>query len=252
MSRTMQKPWFTCVRPNPTARLRLFCFPYAGGGPTVYHRWGQVLPPSIEVLSLGLPGRPPRLGERLLTDMTQIVAAALPEILARADKPMALFGHSMGAIIAFELARRLQGEPGVRLVHLCVSGRGAPQVPPVRKPIHQLPEPEFREAIRDLNGTPTEVLANQELMQLVLPALRADFEVCETYAYQPGPRLDCPVTAYAGQQDPELRPGSVDAWAELTSRNFSARKFPGDHFFLQTAQSALLQTLTSELYQYIQ
>jgi medium-chain acyl-[acyl-carrier-protein] hydrolase len=154
-----------------------------------------------------------------------------------------------GGLVSFELARALRRQHGQGPVHLFVSGRGAPQIPSEEPPLHALPEPEFINELRRLNGTPGEVLEHEELMQLLLPILRADFAVCETYHYEPAPPLDCPITAFGGLQDEDVTLAQIAAWREQTRAAFSAHLLPGDHFFLHTAQSLLLQILSQELNQ---
>jgi medium-chain acyl-[acyl-carrier-protein] hydrolase len=155
----------------------------------------------------------------------------------------------MGGLIGFELARLLRREYGLNPVHLFVSGRRAPQIPDSDPPIHALPDFEFLEELRHFNGTPEAVLENTELMQLLLPVLRADFAVIETYVYTPGPALDCSITAFGGLQDCEVRCDRLEAWREQTNASFSLQMLPGDHFFLNSAQPLLLQALSRELHQ---
>jgi medium-chain acyl-[acyl-carrier-protein] hydrolase len=157
----------------------------------------------------------------------------------------------MGGLVSFELARLLRKNYGKSPVHLFVSGNGAPQVPDPDPPIYALPEPEFLEELRRLNGTPEAVLENAELMQLLLPAIRADFAVIETYAYTPESPLDCPITAFGGLQDREVSYDDLKAWQEQTNAAFSLHMLPGDHFFLQSAQPLLLQLLSKKLYPHI-
>jgi medium-chain acyl-[acyl-carrier-protein] hydrolase len=185
--------------------------------------------------------------EKPFKRMPALVSAltdALPPLL---DKPFAFFGHSMGAWIGFELARCLQSKHGIEPQHLFVSGAGAPRVPSRELPLHALPEAEFIEALEGLNGTPKELLESEELMQLMLPILRADFAVCETYTYRNGSLLNCPITAFGGLQDRRLYRSDIKAWSEETNSTFSMHMFPGDHFFLHTAATLLLPLLHAEL-----
>src|SRR5262249_55388812 len=152
----------------------------------------------------------------------------------------AFFGHSMGAMISFELARYLRRKHRLSPHHLFVSGRRAPQIPMTEAPSYNLPESGFYEKLRLLNGTPTEVLEQPELMELVLPMLRADFSVVETYAYTTDAPLDCPVTAFGGLQDHRVERGMLEAWREQTTSTFTLRMLPGDHFFLNIEQTLLL------------
>ncbi|MEM7769705.1 MAG: thioesterase II family protein [Cyanobacteria bacterium P01_A01_bin.37] len=241
--------WVTCPQPNPNASLRLFCFPYAGGSAFTFRSWAAQLPATIELYPIELPGRGLRIREKPLPRMLSLVQTIAPFLLPYLDKPFAFFGHSMGALVSFELARLLHKEYKCSPSHLFVSGRRAPQVPDPDPPIHTLPNSEFLQELRRLNGTPEAVLQNDELMQLLLPTLRADFAVLETYVYTPQPLLDYPITAFGGLQDPEVCCEVLEAWRDQTRAAFSLHMFPGDHFFLHTAQSLLLQSLNQTLIQ---
>jgi medium-chain acyl-[acyl-carrier-protein] hydrolase len=179
--------------------------------------------------------------------MPALVSALTDELLPLFDKPFAFFGHSMGAWISFEVARRLQSKHAVEPRHLFVSGAGAPQVPSRESPLYDLPEAELLKALKRLNGTPKELLESGDLMQLLLPTLRADFEICETYACRNGSILNCPITVFGGQRDQRLRQSDLKAWRAQTTSSFSIHMFPGDHFFLHTAEPLLLQLLSAEL-----
>lgn len=239
--------WVICPRPNPQAKLRLFCFHHAGGGALGFRRWSDGLPPDVEVCSVELPGHGMRLMEPAFTRLEPLLEALENALLPSLTKPFAFFGHSMGSLVSFELARLLRSDRSLTPLHLFVSGRRAPQIPDPDPPIHALPEPEFLEELRRLNGTPEAVLENAELMQLLLPTLRADFAILETYAYIPKPPLDCPITALGGLQDEEATAEDLEAWREQTNAAFSVQMFPGDHFFVHSAQPLLLQFLSSHL-----
>ena len=242
--------WVKCPKPKPQANLRLFCFPYAGGSTLGFHTWPDSLPPTVEVCLVELPGRGTRLMESPFTRMSLLVQGIAQALFPYLDKPFAFFGHSMGGLVSFELARLLSSEYGCSPVHLFVSGRRAPQIPELeRATIYTLPEPEFLEELCRLNGTPKAVLENTELMQLLLPALRADFAVVETYVYTPKPTLDCPITAFGGLQDCEVSYDYLEAWREQTNASFSLQMLPGDHFFVYSAQPLLLQALSRKLHQ---
>lgn len=243
----MTNPWIYCRRPRPEARLRLFCFPYAGGGAPVFHSWPGELPPTIEACVIQLPGRGTRLMEKPYRRMDSLVKALAGAVAPLLDKPFAFFGHSMGAWIGFELARRLRRKHGTEPRHLFVSGASAPHLPQRDLPLRDLPEQEFVEALRHLNGTPKEILENDELMRLIAPTLRADFAVCETYAYVRRPPLGCPITAFGGLKDRRLRPSDIEAWRAETTGQFSVQMFPGDHFFIHNAGQPFFKRLSKEL-----
>jgi medium-chain acyl-[acyl-carrier-protein] hydrolase len=243
--------WLVRLKLNPRASLHLFCFPYGGGGASIFRSWPDSLPTSIEVCPVQLPGRESRLREEPFAQVSSLVRAIAKALLLYLDRPFAFFGHSMGALIGFELSRQLRREHGLKLVHLFVSGCRAPQLPDPDPPTYDLPEPKFLEELRRLNGTPKEVLKHPELMQLMLPLLRADFEAVQTYAYSPAPPLDCPITVFGGLQDNEVKREYLEGWREQTTGSFSLQMLPGDHFFLHTAQPLLLHIITQELHQHV-
>lgn len=241
-------PWIFRPRPNPAPHLRLFCVPYAGRGASFYRDWPDLLSPQVEVCALQLPGRENRLRERRFTRMADAVREVAQVLQPELDLPFALFGHSMGALIGFELARRLRTQYGIAPVHLFISARRAPQLHDPRPALCPLRDEEFvAEIRRRYNGIPREVAQDPDVMELLLPLLRADVEMLETYTYEPGPPLDCPITAFGGQEDAEARFEELAAWREQTSARFETRLYPGDHFFLQSAQPQILETISREL-----
>jgi medium-chain acyl-[acyl-carrier-protein] hydrolase len=163
------------------------------------------------------------------------------------DKPFALFGHSMGAIISFEVARYLRRSGAPAPVHLFVSGRRAPHLTDDEPPMYPLPESELIDQMRQLNGTPKSAFEDPELMRLILPIIRADFEAVETYAYLPEPPLSCPVTAFGGLEDQDENRERLEGWREHTTASFSLQMFVGDHFFLHDSESDLIQSITRKL-----
>jgi len=239
--------WITCRKPIPQARLRVFCFPYAGSGVSIFRAWSDSLPAEVEVCPVQLPGRGTRLMEPPFTRLSPLIQALAQALFPLLDKPFAFFGHSLGALVSFELARQLRRQYAVQPVRLFISADRAPQIPNRDPPIHNLPEGEFLVELRRLNGTPREVLEDEELRQIMLPLLRADFAVYETYGYSTEPPLNCPISAFGGLQDHRVSRGDLEAWREQTSVSFSLRMFPGDHFFLNTTQPPLLGALSQEL-----
>lgn len=239
--------WLISPKVSNQTTLRLFCFPYSGAGASVYYKWAEILPGSIEVCAVQLPGRETRLMEEPYTELAPLVEDMAEVLRPYLDTPFAFFGHSMGALISFELSRHLRRAAGIEPSRLLVSGHQAPQVPDSEPPIHTLPEPQFIEKLRSLDGTPEEVLANAELRELILPILRADFSVCETYAYTASRPLSCPISAFGGLQDQYVPRSTMEAWRELSSGTFSLRMFPGGHFFLKENQNLLLRAIAQDL-----
>jgi medium-chain acyl-[acyl-carrier-protein] hydrolase len=237
--------WIPFHKPGPEARLRLFCFPYAGAGALIFRNWSDGLPADVEVCPVQLPGRGTRLMEHPFTQLSPLVETLAQALVPLLDRPFAFFGHSLGALVSFELARRVRRRYGVHPVRLFVSAGRAPQIPHRAPPIHTLPEKEFLAELRRLNGTPSEILNHEELMEIMLPLLRADFALYETYVYSTEPPLNCPISAFGGLQDRRVNDTDLEAWRAQTSVSFSLRMFPGDHFFLN--QPLLLQVLSQEL-----
>jgi medium-chain acyl-[acyl-carrier-protein] hydrolase len=239
--------WFACHKPIPDARLRLFCFPYAGGAAAVFRRWSEGLPRDVEVCPVQFPGRGSRLMEPPFTALAPLVKALAEAIVPKLDKPFALFGHSLGALVCFELARELRRH-GFPPSHLFVSAGRAPHLPRQGTPIYDLEEKAFLKELRRLNGTPEELLSNPELMEIVLPILRADFSIYETYAYSTEAPLDCPITSFGGLQDRRVSQPDLLAWRGETCGTFSLQLFNGDHFFLNTSLPSLLRAISNELH----
>lgn len=243
------RPWLPSLGKNPQGRLRLFCFPYAGGGASLFRSWSEQFPREIEVCPVQLPGRETRLSESAYSRLDALLDPLIHVLLPYLDTPYAFFGHSMGALISFELAQALQrnalARPPLRLI---VSGRRAPHLPAIKPPTHHLPEADFVAELRHLQGTPESVLQDPELLHLLLPLLRADFALCETYVYRPGSTLICPISALGGLQDREASREDIAAWSkQTTSVSFKLHFFAGDHFFLHKERAALLRILTQDL-----
>ncbi len=239
--------WIRFSGSSPRARVRLFCFPYSGGNASIYHGWSASLAPEIETCPVELPGHGVRLAEKPFLRMEPLLEALAGALLPHLDRPFAFFGHSLGALIAFELARRLGRERRPAPVHLFASGHPAPRLAKRGRMIHALPEPDFVEELRALRGTPEAVLADAEMRQLILPALRADFELYETHVYQPGERVSCPITALGGLEDENVSRADLEAWGEETAAAFAVRMFPGDHFFLGPSRRLLLAEVARSL-----
>lgn len=240
-------PWISIAKPNPEASLRMFCFPYAGGGASIFYRWADYLPKNVEVCLINLPARGLRLSEAPATRLAPLICSLAKSLIPSLDKPFVFFGHSMGALISFELARYLRQLDRPQPRHLFVSGRNAPQLPLTGPPLYALPESDFLEKLRRLNGTPPRVLENSDLMRLLLPSLKADFAICETYVYTREPPLNCSISAFGGMQDFSVTGETLAAWREQTTASFSCQMFAGDHFFLKQERAELLQKVSRQI-----
>lgn len=238
--------WVQVSRPRPAARLRLICLPAAGGGASRYRDWPVHLPDDVEVVSVQLPGRENRFNEPPIESMEQLVGPLLDELAGYLIPPFALFGHSMGGLIAFELVRRMRPR-GVAPVHLFASGCRAPHLPSRSPDWHTLPDREFLVAIGELGGIPPELLAESQFLDAMLPMLRADCTLVETYAFHPQAPLSCPVSAFGGLRDKEVPPEDVRAWSRHTTGPFRVHLLPGDHFFVNSARADVLRSVVSEL-----
>lgn len=240
-------PWIIRSQPNPQARLRLFCLPFAGGGASLFRTWWTELPTDVEICSVQLPGRENRLQEPSFTRLAPLLEHVAHVLQPYLHTPFALFGHSVGALISFELAHYLRAHDLPTPAHLFVSAHRAPHLPRPAAPIHRLPDSAFVEEVRRFNGTSEAVLHNAELMRLALPTLRADLAIAETYAYATKEPLDCPISAFGGRQDPTVRQHDIASWRTQTHRPFVLRMFPGNHFFLQESRTPLLRAISQDL-----
>jgi surfactin synthase thioesterase subunit len=239
--------WVLFPRPNPAAALRLFCFHYAGGSAQVFHGWPGHLPSSVEMGTIQLPGRGRRLGEphiRRLLPLSRVIAQ---ELLPYLDKPFVFFGHSLGALLCFETARSLRRENRNQPAHLFISATEAPHCRSPEESLSCLPKSALVKKLREFDGTPVEVLRNDELLDLMLPTIRADFELCETYEYQPESPLECPMTIYGGLEDREVKTERLAAWSEMTVGTSEIRMFPGGHFYINSSRTIFLRTFVGDL-----
>ncbi|MFF4735079.1 thioesterase II family protein [Streptomyces sp. NPDC001262] len=238
--------WFRTFAPRPAAETRLFCFPHAGGAASAFRGWAAGLPASVEVTAVQYPGRQDRYDEDPAPDMATLVADITEAIVPLVDRPVAFFGHSMGATVAYEVARALPRELRPALVRFFASARRAPDA---CRPL----DPGFRgddgivRYIRALGGSGAALLADPELLEVALPALRGDFGLIETYRHVPGAPLICPVTAVVGADDSHNAPADVQRWARYTTSAFELRVLPGGHFYTETATEELLGLLAGRL-----
>lgn len=234
-------------RANDNATLRLFCFPFAGGGVAAFRTWADELPEFVDVCSVELPGRDRLILEPPIESLALLLERLVGAVSHWIDLPYVMFGHSMGALLAFELVRRLTSAGKRPPTVLFVSAHRAPHLPDTREMIHDLPRAKFIAALRELEGTPPDVLNNKELIDIYLPALKADFTLAETYTYTPGHPLDCPILAFGGRDDFQVTEAEIAAWREQTTGDFQLRMLKGNHFFLQSSAKLLLYEIAREL-----
>ncbi len=234
---------------SDAASVRLFCLPHAGAGPSAYNVWRRFLPERIEVCPIQIPGREARLSEPSITDCTTLIEAITLALAGHLDRPYAIFGHSMGALLALDLAQSLRLH-GLRLPsHLFVSGRNATHVPVKHGSIHKMTDESFLAALATrYGGLPQEILDTPELLELYLPILRADLTLLETHQYQRLAPLNCPISAFSGKDDANVSNAGLEAWGEHTSAAFQTRWFDGGHFYLSgPSRTPLLDFIGSEL-----
>jgi len=248
MQEPNRNPWFFKFGNELNqAKIRLICFPFAGGSASYFHNWQAILPDQIELLAIELPGRASRIREPFIKNGKELIDQLEKLDDLYQDKPFAFFGHSMGAYIAFELARRLEKKNRVPPIHLFLSGRQAPQIKSKKKILHELPENEFIKEIASLNGMPREVLDNAELMELVSPVLREDCKLLETWSYIDSEKLNVKMTVMYGDQDSSTNNKTVKEWASLSSGKVDSIKFAGDHFFINTKKHAVVEAIKARL-----
>lgn len=235
---------FLVVKPRPLATSRLFCFPHAGGGPVIFFDWPKLLGPEIECVSLQSAGRGYRLQEEPLTSVEHLVAEIADDFSSFTDKPFAFYGHSFGGILAFELTRQLRRMDLPRPHHLFVAASRPPQLELPYAPIHQLADRDFVESLQArYGGIPLAIYRDPDLLEMFLPAMRADFTAYETYRFHPDEPIDIPITAFAGAEDAAIRVDSLEQWAVHTAREFELHVLPGGHFFPATCAAELTRAM---------
>nr|WP_242056752.1 thioesterase domain-containing protein [Planktothrix sp. FACHB-1355] len=226
--------------------MRLFCFPFAGGNSFTYRTWRHNLPNWINVCPVFLPGRANRINEPAFTDLHELTATIFENIRDYVDLPFAVFGYSMGAIIGFELCRLLQGA-GFNAEHLFVAASPPPPLTGRDPVIYDLPVENFKEELLKFNGTPKEILENEELFDLMLPLLRADFELVETYEYRAGSKLKCPIFAFGGSWDDEVSEEELKQWQSQTDSEFDWAILEGNHFFINSCADEILARVSDAI-----
>lgn len=243
----MHDQWFGRNVPTAQAAVRLFCLPYAGGSAAAYRGWPALAPAGIQVCPVELPGRGGRFNEPPVTRLRPLADALAGALAPHLERPFALFGHSMGALLAFEVTRTLRRRGLPLPAHLFVSAAAAPGAPRTRPPVHQASDAQVVDELRRLGGTPREVLDDDELLALTLPAIRADFSVLETYAYRAEPPLPVPLTVFGGTGDPLVPVPALDGWRDQSAPGARLRLLTGGHFYLQQAAAEVMAVIEAAL-----
>lgn len=229
-------------------RLRLVCFPYAGGGAHLYRAWNDQLPDDVDLYAVQLPGREDRIREEPFRSLDDTVTTVSEDLAIVLDGPFAIFGHSLGALIGAEVALALELERGLPPEHVFVSGcRGLPAIDLDRRPVHNLPDDELLDHVRQLNGTREELLADKTIRAFVLRLIRADYAIFDGYTYTEHGMLSCPVTVFGGESDSTTTPATLAAWSAITTGPTNVHTLRGDHFFIRSAQDELLILLGEAL-----
>jgi medium-chain acyl-[acyl-carrier-protein] hydrolase len=244
----MPNPWILCPKPNPTANLRLFCFPCAGGLPSSFNAWSRHLWPDIEVCTIQLPGRGKRIQEPSIRNFSVLVQEIVLALKDELDRPFVFLGHSFGALLSFEVIHHLgqQNYPIPKCFFVCSCG--SPNRESSSPFIHNLPDPIFVKELSERYQAIPEVLQqDSELLNLFLPSLRADFTLFETYSYQPRMPLSCPINILAGWQDSAISFGDLWNWHRETAKDFNLFLLEGDHFFLHQNFSTIHSLLNASL-----
>ncbi|MEU1020488.1 alpha/beta fold hydrolase [Streptomyces sp. NPDC005898] len=237
--------WVRQFHPAPEAATRLVCFPHAGGSAPFYHPVSQRLSPAVDVLAIQYPGRQDRRHEPCVETVEALAEQLVDELRPWLDKPVTLFGHSMGASVAFEVARRLEAAGTVPL-GLFASGRRAPSRPRDER-VHESDDDGLIAEMKRLSGTDAAVLGDEELLRMVLPAIRADYRAAELYRYAPGPRLNCPIYALVGEDDPKVTVDEATSWADHTNGPFDIKVFKGGHFYINANASAVMDAIEAHI-----
>jgi medium-chain acyl-[acyl-carrier-protein] hydrolase len=240
------------VCPVSAPRCRLICFPCAGGSAAMFRHWPAQLPSDIEVVALHAPGRGARFSEAAYDAMDPLVDDLLQEFRNLTDVPYLIFGHSLGARIAYELCHRAESLGLALPEHFVAAGSRSPDIPCFSQPTYDLPEPAFVAKLAELGGTPSEILQNEEMLSLLLPCLRADFRIAECYTATSIEPLCCPITVYVGKQDPRTPADAVTSWQRFSPYALEIKRFDGGHFFVNdnaavtAAIGQMLQSLLTE------
>lgn len=236
--------WFLIPQARPNAKMRIICFPYAGGNTSTFSHWSSQLPDEIELVAAQYPGRTSRIFEPMHNKMDDLVADLITTIPKYLDKPYILFGHSLGSRVAFELMYQLNMLSMPKPRHFIASGSRGPQKSVVKKSIYNLPNHEFKAELAKLNGTPEAILNNDDLMELYLPMLRADFQIADNYCFQKSVKFNCSFSILAGDQD-EINDEELHSWNDFFADKGKIVTIEGDHFFIDKNSTATISAVNS-------
>lgn len=244
----MSAVWFVRPPALPDPECRVFCLPYAGGSASVFRLWARFAPRGVEVCPVELPGRGTRFGERSYVRMDELVADLAASMEPLLDRPYSIFGHSMGGLVGFELTRRLRAIGAALPEHLIVSAAADPAAARAAEhPVHLASDGVLKEKLRSLNGTPEGLLEDDELMDLMMPMIRADFALLETYRYRVEDPLSVPLTVLGGTLDRSVSRSGLTGWSRLSETFLDLRMFEGDHFFLHRFGPELVSVVTERV-----
>jgi surfactin synthase thioesterase subunit len=246
MSTDSDSLWIRRYHPAPEGATRLVCLPHAGGSASFFFPVSQKLGSRLEVLAVQYPGRQDRRAEPFVPDLPSLARLVADELKPWLDRPLALFGHSMGATVAFEVSRILEQENGFVPARLFASGRRAPSRHRDER-VHESDDDGLIAEMRKLSGTDSGILGDEEMLRMILPAIRNDYRAAETYRYVPGPPLTCPLTVLVGDTDPKVTVDEAQSWATHTTGTFDLRVFAGGHFFLTARQPEVLGVISEQL-----
>ena len=242
-----RNPWLFCNKPRPHAALRLFCLPFSGGGASIYRDWPEAMGNNIEVQPVQFPGRESRFRETRETDADSLVKNIVNALEPLQDKPFAIFGYSLGALIAFEVCRELRKNNLNMPVHLFVAAMRAPQTPSVHPPLSLLPDDSFVQQIEHYYQPQNEAWKIPELREFSIPVLRDDFVLADNYEYRDEEPLSCPIDVFSGAQDLGAPPELTKCWSEQTSNRMDYHLYPGGHFFIDTTLSDIQKVILEKL-----
>ncbi|MCT2592044.1 alpha/beta fold hydrolase [Streptomyces sp. N2-109] len=247
MTATATDPWILRLNDTRDTAARLVAFPHAGGSASFFFGLGRALRSQVEVLGVQYPGRQERRTEKMIDNIPDMADQVFSRLNAWRDRPLVLLGHSLGAIVAFEVARRLEQETSTGVSGLIVSGRRAPSIIKDDEDLHLREDRDLLAEIRVLGGTDGGLLQDDELMQMILPAVRTDYKAIETYRMKPGPKLQCPVSVLTGDADPRVSLDEVQAWRDQTAGAVQFRVFPGGHFFITDHLDEVCKAISTDV-----